>query len=500
MQKKQSIISFFLAVAGALAAMTSLASAQAITDLTATEAATELEAGRITSQELVQALLDRIDQHSDLNAFITVDKDLAVEQARASDQRREVGNPLGRLDGVPLVFKDNIDTRDHVTTAGTPALGDHQPDDDAPVVAALRSAGAVVLGKTNMHELAFGITSDNAAYGPVRNPSNPSTFAGGSSGGTAAAVAARLAPAGLGTDTGGSVRIPAALTGLYGFRPSMGRYSRAGIVPISSTRDTAGPMARSMADIVLLDSIISGEQGAIKAPDLQQLRLGVPRSYFYENLDPGTELRVEAVLEQLREAGVTLVEADIEQLGGLNEQVSFPVVLYEVLRDLPDYLEKSGAQVDLRTLIQRIASPDVAGAFRSAIGDDLNVGTADDAIPEAVYENALNTVRPRLQQAYRDYFDRHDVDAVIFPTTSLPARLIEGSMQTVTLNGEQVPTFPTYIRNTDPASNAGLPGLTVPAGLTPEGLPVGIELDGPEGSDRTLLGIGLALEELLGSH
>src|SRR5262249_37847638 len=192
--------------------------------------------------------------------------------ARRSDQRRARGEQGGALDGVPLIIKDNIDTADYPTTAGTPALARHRPKQNAAVVTRLIDAGALVLGKANVQELAFGPTSTNAAFGPVHNPYDATRIPGGSSGGTGAAVAARLAPAGLGTDTGGSIRVPASLCGVVGFRPSMLRWPQAGIVPISHTRDTAAPLARSVADCALLDGAVTGGASGIAAADLPGLR------------------------------------------------------------------------------------------------------------------------------------------------------------------------------------------------------------------------------------
>lgn len=479
------------------------ASAQAMSDqeilhLGAGEAAAQIAEGELSSERLTGVLLERLKANRHLNAFIAVNDEAALRQARQADEQVAAGGDLPPLHGVPVVLKDNIDVAGLPNTAGTPALAEHVPEHSAPVAQALTDAGAIVLGKTNMHELAFGITSQNFEYGAARNPYNALTFPGGSSGGTAVAVAALMAPVGLGTDTGGSVRIPSALTGLYGFRPSVGRYEQDGITPISHTRDTAGPIARDMADVVLLDGVLAGTAMREVPASLDGLRLGVPRGYFYENLDPGTRALMDAALKQLDEAGVTLVEADLEGIGELNHKVSFPVVLYEVLRTLPEYLEGTSPAVSLQDVIENTASPDVAGALGSAIGEDMKVGTEDDAISEETYRQAVDEFRPQLQGLYRDYFEQHDVEAVIFPATPLPARLIEGSVESVMLNGEAVSTFPTYIRNTDPGSNAGIPGLTVPVGVTPEGLPVALELDGRAGSDRRLLAIGLALESVLG--
>jgi mandelamide amidase len=498
MFRKVLLLSTLSLPLGAASGVGSAATDPELLGLGVNEAAQRIRSGELSSERLLKALLRRIDANSQLNAFISLDGDRALEAARKADARVAEGVALPPLHGVPLVLKDNIDAAGMPTTGGTPALRGHQPAGNAPVVQSLVDAGAIVLGKTNMHELAFGITSENFAFGAVRNPYNALTFPGGSSGGTAAAVAAGMAPGGLGTDTGGSVRIPSSLTGIAGLRPTVGRYSREGIVPISSTRDTAGPMARSVRDLVLLDGVLSGDTAEVAPAALDGLRLGVPRGYFFDNLDSGTNAAISAALKRLEEAGVVLVEADLEGIGKLNERVGFPVALYEVLRTLPEYLTASSASASLQDVVQGVASPDVAGALGAAIGDDLEVGTEDDAISENAYRQAMDVYRPQLQQLYRDYFRKQRVEAVVFPTTPLPARLIEGSVQTVRLNGVDVPTFPTYIRNTDPGSNAGIPGLSLPCGLTPEGLPVGLELDGPEGSDRRLLAIALALEDVFG--
>jgi len=241
-----------------LLAMPTGAAGQELTELSAAEAAARIRAGTLKSEDLVRALVEVIERKRDLNAFITFDRERAIASAHKADTFAARKSFAGPLHGVPIVVKDNIHVAGLPNSAGTPALRDFVPTRNAPVAEKLIRAGAIVLGKTNMHELAFGITSNNAAFGPARNAYDPSRIAGGSSGGTANAIAARMAAAGLGTDTGGSVRIPAALNGIAGLRPTLGRYSQEGITPIAHTRDTAGPMAREVADLVLLDTIITG--------------------------------------------------------------------------------------------------------------------------------------------------------------------------------------------------------------------------------------------------
>lgn len=459
-----------------------------LTELTVGAAAQMLRAGDLTAESYTQALLDRAAARADLNAFITLDPDQALAAARDADTRRVAGGEVGVLHGVPLALKDNIDTTALATTGGTPKLRGYRPARNAPVAQALLDAGALVLGKTNMHELAYGITNNNRAFGAARNPYDTKMIPGGSSGGTGVAVAARLAPGGLGTDTGGSVRIPAALCGVVGFRPSTRRYSQNGIIPISSTRDTAGLMVRSVADAVLMDGVITGGPTELPPAGLAGLRLGVARGAYYENLDAALEKVIETELGRLRELGVELVEFDASDIIALDQAAGFPIALYETVTTLTAYLDASGTGFSLRELCEATASHDVNGLLMTLFGDN--------AVPEEIYRDAVQNKRPALQATIARYFKEHDIAAFILPTTPLPARPI-GQDETVDLNGEQVPTFPTYIRNSGPASVAGLPGLSLPIGFTDAGLPVGIELDGPAGRDADILAISLAYEASL---
>jgi indoleacetamide hydrolase len=460
----------------------------ALTELGAAEAAAAIRAGDVSGQALVEALLDRCARAAPLNAFISLDPDAVRAAAREADQRRRRGERLGALHGVPLVLKDNFDTADFPTTAGTPALAAHRPRRNGAVVQRLLDAGALILGKANMQELAFGPTSNNAAFDPVHNPYDRSRIPGGSSGGTGAAVAARLAPAGLGTDTGGSVRVPASLSGVVGFRPTTLRWPQEGIVPISHTRDTAAPLARCVADCVLLDGIVAGGAMSLSAISLKGLRLGVPHGYFWENLDAEVETILADTLAQLAAAGVVLVEGDMDDVAALDAAAGFPIALYEFVADFNRYLAGHATGLDFAGVAAQVKSPAVKKVVDGLLGAD--------AVPEPVYCEALIKHRPALQDAYRRYFREQGVAAMVFPTTPLAAAKI-GEDETVVLNGRPAPTLPTYIRNLGPGSAAGVPGLSVPAGMTRAGLPVGIAIDGPEGDDQGLLTIGLALETLL---
>ena len=247
-------------------------------------------------------------------------------------------------------------------------------------------------------------------------------------------------------------------------------------------------MGRSVADVALLDAVMADEDTSLPPVSLEGLRLGVPKPYFYDGLEPLVALRIEAMLAALRGAGAVLVEAGIDRVAELNQAVSFPVVLFEAGPLLSEYIAENLPDRTLEALAESIASPDVKNIFADIVNGDM---------PTTAYRQAIDRYRPLLRTAYADYFAKHRVRAVIFPTTPLAARPMLEATETLELNGEQVPAFPTYIRNTDPGSNAGIPGLSIPLAAAPGEMPVGIEIDGPEGSDRELLAIGEAIETLI---
>ena len=435
---------------------------------------------------LARQTLDRLQAFTHMNMLISTSRKTVIARAETLDAQLAEGRALP-LHGFALVVKDNINTRDFPTTGGTPLLKWHRPATDAGVVQRLRTAGALVVGKANLHELAFGITSNNAHFGPVRNPYNSELIAGGSSGGTAAAVAAGIVPAGLGTDTGGSVRIPAALCGVCGFRPTSGRYPADGLILLSKTRDTIGIIARSVEDIQILDHTIAGAEPAHIA-QIAGLRIGVPRNPFYEELHPEVEAVVENTLHTLAECGVELVELAVPGLLDLNDRIGFPIVLHEAPIHIQDYLGTLAIPISLEQLIEGIASPDVKRLFQA-----MCLGHPVD---RAVYLHARDQLRPDLQKQFANLFRVHGLEAILYPTTPLTASRI-GEDESVEINGVQKPIFQTYIRNCDPSANAGIPSLTIPAGLATSGLPVGVSLDGPAGSDCRLLALGAALQARL---
>ena len=465
--------------------------APVLTKLSAVEAIARMSRGELTAERYAEALLARCQAARALNAFIALEPDRVLADARARDRERRSGAKLGPLFGLPIPVKDSVNTRDYPTTGGTPALRNFRPKQDAPLVAALRAAGAIVLGKTNLHELSFGWTSNNLAFGAVHNPYDRSRIPGGSSGGTAAAVAARLAPLGVAEDTEGSIRVPAAFCGIQGFRPTTGRYPTQACVPISPLFDQVGPHARSVADLALFDAAVTGDARPLEAVPLRGARLGIVRDYWFTDLDPEVERITDLALVRLRDAGVEVVEAPLPGLARLIDLTTDQVQNYDVRFALARYLEQYGTGVTLEQLIER-ASPDIQAIFRS----DVLPGGAN-VVPESTYAAARDQYLPSLKRLYQEYFARTGVAAMVFPATRVPAPPI-GEEATLEIRGKAVPFEMAVARNIAPGSTAGLPGLVLPAGLTRGGLPVALEFDAPAGSDRALLGLGASLERALG--
>ena len=444
-----------------------------------------LDARLVSSLELAEACIARTQAQQAVNAWVSFDPQALREQARAADARLAAGERLPLL-GIPVALKDNIEALGFPCGAGTASLSGKAPMADAALVSRLKAAGAIVAGKVGMHELAFGATNNNAVTGAVRNPWDHQRIPGGSSGGSGAVVGARLVPATIGTDTGGSVRVPAALCGVTGFRPTVGRVPGEGLAPISRTRDTAGPLAHTVADCALLDAVMTETPQPLETITLKGVRIGVPRTPFWIDLEPELQAVAEGALDTLRKAGAELVDVELPWLSELNANASFPVALYEFVRDMREYLRARQRGVTLEQMIAQVGSPDVRGA----VGTLLSGG----GIPEEIYQGALRA-RTELQALYAKAFEAHRVEALAFPTTPRTAALI-GEDETVELGGKQQPTFGTFIRNTDPGSNASLPGVSVPLGLAHK-LPVGLALDGPIHTDRRLLAIAQAVQAAL---
>lgn len=464
----------------------------ALAELSAGAAVDAMVRGEISAERYAAVLLERCAAGRSLNAFITLEPERVLQAARDCDRRRQAGRPLGLLHGLPVPIKDSINTCEYPTSSGTAALRNFQPRENAPIVDALAAAGAIVLGKTNLHELSFGWTSNNRAFGAVRNPYDPRCIAGGSSGGSAAAVAARMAPLAVAEDTEGSIRVPAALSGTVGLRPTTGRYPSSGVMPISALFDQVGPVARTVADLMLFDQVASGEPVAAAAPvALKGLRLAVGREFWFSGLDPEVARVAMLALGRLEQAGVQLVEAEVPELASLLDLTTGPIQSRDFRPSVAEYLQRHGAGLGVEELLAG-ASADV----RRVLAEFASPGGAHYA-SESEYRAARDVHLPRLRETLRGYFARSGAAAVVFPAVRVPAPLI-GEGRSVDIAGEPVPFRSAIARNIGPGSTAGLPGLVLPAGLTGQGLPVALEFDAPAGQDRALLSLGVALESVLG--
>ncbi|CCQ13452.1 Indoleacetamide hydrolase [Rhodococcus sp. AW25M09] len=432
-------------------------------DLTVVEARRMLVAGAVTPEQYRVALRERAAQAAAYNTTVTF---VAAPPSA----------PSGPLQHIPIVVKDNIDVAGAATTAGTPGLIANVATGDAGVVRGLVAAGAHVSGKNVMHELALGATTNNPLHGAAHNPWQHGRTAGGSSGGTAAAVALGIAPAGIGTDTGGSVRVPAALCGVFGFRPSIGRYPNDGIVPICLTRDTAGPIARSLEDIVVLDSVLARRVSVQPAPAIAEIRLGFTPVHFTD-LDSDVAEATDRARRDLEKLGATSVLVDIDDLVAEAFDIAPLLVWGEFRAALSGYLA-AGHISDVDGVLDAVRSPDVSDAIARGL----------DSVTSDLHRRALAT-RDRLRTELTERCRRAGIHALLFPTTPVVAPLL-GQDDTIELAGRRVPTFATIIRHGDLGGVLGLPGISVPIGLgTASGLPVGIELSAPPGRDDTLLAV-----------
>jgi indoleacetamide hydrolase len=447
--------------------------------------AQDIASGQLTSEGVCADLCDAIEAASDLNAYSFFDRTALMDQAKEADVAQNLCKSRGPLHGVPLILKDNINTTSLPTSGGTPALLGNNPGSNAPIAARLFQAGALLAGKANMHELSAGGTSANHTFGPVRNPYDKARTPGGSSGGTAAAIAAGIAPAGLGTDTAGSVRVPAALCGIYGFRPSTGRYSTDGIVPLSRTQDTAGPLASTIDDIILLDSVLAEKAVTVKPCSIGDLRIGIATT-FMDSSTPAVVQVIEAAFDRLAKAGVTFVPVDLAPLRDRQLAASAGVIDTEFPSVTKDYLQAYAPHLTIEALIDQVASPSV----KSFLLERLE--KSSDA---EIYATATGKGLRAYQDAWKSILDDHQLDAVAFPTTPDEA-LPLAQDDSVIKDGEVVFSW-FYFRHTGPGSTGQRPGISIPAGLSQNGLPVGLELDGLPGEDEDLLAVAKAISESL---
>jgi len=441
---------------------------------------------KLSPVELTKLMLARIERlNPKLNAFITVMAELALAQAKKAElelfapRGRKGHRDRGPLHGIPISLKDNIYTKDIRTTAGSKILTDFIPQHDAHVVVQLKEAGAVILGKTNMHEFAYGVTSNNPHYGPVRNPWDLARIPGGSSGGSAAAVAAGLCYGSIGTDTGGSIRIPSALCGIVGVKPTFGRVSVKDVIPLSPHLDCVGPLARTSADAArLLDPIFvrgKGEpslQSATRPPRARRrFRLGLPKGFFSDVASSEVEFTFDHALRFFRKSDCNLKE------------VSIPL-LFET--------EDAGNQIawaEATHYHQRAGwFPARTGEYGEDVRTRLEVGAKVSA---TAYLQAME-IRYSFIEQFHAAMASANVDALVVPTTPIPDTMI--GEETTTVCGTNYPTRALLLRLNRPANLAGLPAISVPCGFTPEGLPVGLQLIGAVTGEHLLLQIASMFE------
>lgn len=438
-----------------------------------------LSNGTARAEDIFCDALNAAESHAHLNIYVN---DLNSYASADED---------GVLGGVPFAVKDNIEVAGLPFTGGSAGLKDVVGQTDAASVALIRRAGAALTGKANLHELAFGITSNNPAYGPVRNPYSPLKIAGGSSGGSAVAVAVGAAAFALGTDTGGSGRLPASLCGVVGFRPSTGRYPTEGVLTLSKTRDAIAVFARTAQDVGLVDLVLSGT--SIKQEpqkDLSGCRLGVPRNPYFEDLSPEVERAMIEVLDLLKDAKVDLVEVDMSEVVALDNACGMPIAVYETVEALTSFVQ-SRTDMTFPEFVSSIESPDVRSLLEDAIGDG--------AVSQSVYESCINDIRPKLQAAYQSVIAENDLAALVLPASPATAPRI-GQDELFELNGMDVPTFMTLTRNLRPTSVIGCPSISVPARLGDDSnMPIGVLFDGAIGKDREVLAIAQSFESVRGS-
>lgn len=455
---------------------------------TVEELATLLAKRKISPVELAGLFLRRIErQNPALNAFLTVTAEHALAAARRAEKkflhRRGSQRPDSPLAGIPITLKDNIWTRGVRSTAGSKILSDFVPPEDSTVARKLARAGAILIGKTNMNEFAYGITGGNAHYGPVHNPWALDRISGGSSAGSAVAIAAGLCAASIGTDTGGSIRVPSALCGTVGLKPTFGRVSVYGTMPLSPSFDHVGPLARSVADAAILLELIAGRDpldptssprpvedfhGALRKP-LRKFRLGRARELYWEKLDP-----------EVRRAADTAVR-DMEKRGAVVREVS-----------LPHLKESLDAATDI-SLAEALHVHEAAGYFpaRAAeYGEEVRQRIdAGAKVPAHRYLAGFD-VRKRLLAEFDAVFQ--NVDAIVAPSLPVPAPPI--GADSVQIDGEQIGVRPAIVGHSRPANFTGLPAISVPCGFTRDGLPIGLQLIGRAFDEATLLRIAFSYE------
>jgi len=454
-------------------------------------AARAIRNGEITAEALSGRLLQRARAHADLKAFITLDETSVLEAARQADRAIRAGSRSPLL-GVPLAVKDSYLTKGLTTTLGTSVLADFKPARDAAAIAVLKDAGAIVFGKNNLVEMSYGLTGLNAHHGQVRNPYDKERVTGGSSSGAGASVAARIVPAALGGDTVGSIRVPAALCGLVGYKPTPGRWPTQGVAPISETLDATGLLARSVEDCELVDAVITKAPvpGQNAPAHLRGVKLAYAPGQHLAGVDAEVERVFRETLRKLKDAGAELVEVD---LGGdfhaLAARTTWPIFFHETMPAVREFLSANEVPVSFEQIRAGLGDP-ISASWSRAV-----VPSGPGYISDEKYQAALNTGRQALGQRLAAVAFRQ-ADALLFPTTPCIAPRIDNQWK-FQVGGKEV-TDLFLSRNTHPTNAAGVPGISLPMALNTEGLPLGLEIDVAAGRDRDLLALARRIEQVLG--
>jgi indoleacetamide hydrolase len=458
-------------------------------NLSATAAVEQMRRGDITAEAYATALLQQAHRSAHLNAFRTLHPDKVLEAARAADRKRAAGQPLGRLHGLPIPVKDSVNTRDYPTSNGTRALRDFVPKQDADILAPLLAEGAIVMGKTNLHELSLGWSSDNETFGTVRNPCDQSRVPGGSSGGSAAAVAARMAPLAIAEDTYGSIRVPATCCGLAGLRPTFGRYSSHGIMSLTENKfDQVGPLARSVADLILFDSAVTGDHAAVAPTPLAGVRIGLSSDYFLAGLDRELEQIAREAFARLADAGAVLVEVTTPDIvKSAQTAIGSPIIACEAQASIGNFLQDHGTNLTFEAMFAQVGP-----AMRANLE---SFALPPNKPPREVYDAAL-VKRDQLKAVVHEWYREQNIQLLAFPPILCPPPRL-ADLPEIDINGQKVPFRDVCGRNIALGSCASLASLVLPVALTKDALPVGLEFDALGGRDRELLSTGLSIEAVL---
>ena len=446
--------------------------------------------GDFTAVAYAEALLQQAREKADLKAFITIDDEAVIGAASAADKERSAG-ASGALLGVPLGVKDSYLTTGLRTTLGVSNLKDFVPDHDARVVSAVREAGAIVFGKNNLVEMSFGLTGDNSLFGQVRNPHARERVSGGSSSGSAAAVAAGIVPAAFGGDTIGSIRVPASLCGVVGFKPTTGRWPRDGVAPISHVLDTTGVFARAVEDCELIDQVVTATSPSMpfEEGDLKGVRLAYAPRQDLDVVDTDVVAGFYEVTRRLRDAGAEVIEIDLgDEFSTLANTTTWNLFFRDTRDAIAGFLQENGVPT-LFDEIYRDLKPGLKEVWQHLV-----LPTGSKWLTPDAYHNALTVDRPKIQRLFVEAFAKSGADALIMPTTPCPAQEI-GKENEFLIAGKQV-TFAALANNTIPASAAGLPGISIPMGKVSGSLPIGLEIDAPPYNDRRLLTLARRVEAL----